>query len=228
MIENTHLHVYMAFKAPHCLQSGDAKLGSPRVLPSLAKDGNERKFIETGVWGGWLGRQLRVFKELWGGTSARPDGRAVLATDPLRLFFFSLLLPCCVQVRSFHMLLRSLVGREPTYFPVGKRGFRSGSDQMSAMPNDPIGDRTHHSSLHGTHIVTGVLGCEAITLGLACATSPDHLSLKEGWGMRLKARGQMSSFIVAQVPTEDPEVIWGWEREDQRIHMCGPGSVLLK
>ena len=54
-----------------------------RVLPSLAKDGNERKFIETGVGeDGWVD-SWGFSKELWGGTSARPDGSGCLATDPI-------------------------------------------------------------------------------------------------------------------------------------------------
>ena len=45
--------------------------------------GNERKFIETGVGeDGWVD-SWGFSKELWGGTSARPDGSGCLATDPI-------------------------------------------------------------------------------------------------------------------------------------------------
>lgn len=100
---------------------------------------------------------------------------------------------------------------------------------MSAMPNDPRETALTIHLTHGTHIVTGVLKAdEAITLGLACALVTDHLSLKEGWEAAEGSGQDVIIHFVAQVPTEDPEVIWGWEREDQKIHMCGPGSVLLK
>ena len=68
---------------------------------------------------------------------------------------------------------------------------------------------------HGAHIVTGVLKAdEAITLGLARALVADHLSLKEGWEAAEGSGQDVIVHLIAQVSTEDPEVIWGWERED--------------
>lgn len=75
---------------------------------------------------------------------------------------------------------------------------------------------------HGTHIVTGVLEADkAIALGFACALVTDHLSLKEG---RETAEGSCQDVIVhliAQIPTEDPEVIWIRRRgQSQSILKC--------
>ena len=82
---------------------------------------------------------------------------------------------------------------------------------------------------HGAHIVTGVLKADkAITLGLACALVANNLSLKEGWEAAEGSGQDVIVHLVAQVPTEDPEVIWGWEREDQRIHMLQPSVCLTE
>lgn len=55
-MENAHLYVYVNFQgSPLSPEWGMLSPALQRVLPSLAKDGNERKFIETGVGeDGWV------------------------------------------------------------------------------------------------------------------------------------------------------------------------------
>lgn len=124
------------------------------------------------------------------------------------------------------MLLRSLMGREPTYFPVGIKGSGSGLGLgLGQMLSPGEASLTIHLT-HGAHIVAGVLKAnKAIALGLACALVTDHFCLKEGWEAAEGTCQDVIIHLVTQIPTEDPEVIWGWERGGQRIQM--PGSVCL-
>lgn len=129
------------------------------------------------------------------------------------------------------MLLRSLMGREPTYFPVGGRvhGQAWGQAQARCLPCPlTLGKAAPTIHLtHGAHIVAGVLKAdEAIALGFARALVADHLSLKEGWEAAEGSCQDVIIHLIAQIPTEDSEVIWGWERGGQRIQMSG--SVLFK
>lgn len=62
---------------------------------------------------------------------------------------------------------------------------------------------------HGSHIVTGVLEADkAVALGFACALVTNHLSLKEGWETAEGTCQYVIIHLIAQVPAEDPEVIW--------------------
>lgn len=136
-------------------------------------------------------------------------------------FFFSFcFLRTTSRFRSFHILLRSLMGREPTYFPVETEGSRqawSGLGQCVPCPQSP-GEATPTIHLtHGAHVVAGVLEAdEAVALGLACALVTDHLGLKEGWEAAEGACQDVIVHLIAQIPTEDPEVIWVWGRDDVR------------
>lgn len=126
-------------------------------------------------------------------------------------FFFSFcFLRTTSRFRSFHMLLRSLMGREPTYFPVRMEISRSGLGQMPSHPLS-LGEASLTIHLtHGSYIVAGVLKAnEAIALGLACALVTDHFSLKEGWEAAEGACQDVIIHLIAQIPTEDPEIIWG-------------------
>lgn len=169
------------------------------------------------------------------GRSQRPAGWERVPSHRPYLrpnFFFSFcFLRTTSRFRSFHMLLRSLMGREPTYFPVGGRvhGQAWGQAQARCLPCPlTLGKAAPTIHLtHGAHIVAGVLKAdEAIALGFARALVADHLSLKEGWEAAEGSCQDVIIHLIAQIPTEDSEVIWGWERGGQRIQMSG--SVLFK
>lgn len=107
--------------------------------------------------------------------------------------------------------------------------------QVSVLPHALAqldGTRTHIFPIHlthGAHVVTGVLKAnEAIALCLARAFVADHLSLKEGWETTEGACQDVIVHLIAQISTEDPEVIWGWERGGQRMQMPSPVSALFK
>lgn len=124
------------------------------------------------------------------------------------------------------MLLRSLMGREPTYFPVGVEGSRSDLGGQF-LPHPPFPGEASSLTIHlphGAHIVTGVLEADkAIALGFACALVTDHLSLKEGWETAEGSGQDVIVHLIAQIPTEDPEVIW-IRREEVRASPSAPPS----
>lgn len=116
------------------------------------------------------------------GSSQRPAKRKrVLSHRPyLSPDFFFCFLHSRPSFRAFHVLLRSLVGREPTYFAF--------------------------ISTHRAHIVAGVLKAEeAIARDLASALVADPLSLKEAWEGE-GAEGEFQDGISISLPRSPQKI----------------------
>ena len=116
------------------------------------------------------------------GSSQRPAKRErVLSHRPyLSPNFSSCFLHSRPRFRAFHVLLRSLVGHEPTYLAF--------------------------ISTHGAHIVAGVLKAEeARAHDLASALVTDPLSLKEAWEGE-GAKGESQDGISISLPRSPQKI----------------------
>lgn len=91
--------------------------------PGMEMNVNLLKLV-LGRMDGWV---AKGFPKNWEGASAWLGGRGADHRPYLRPnFFFSFcFLRTTSRFRSFHMLLRSLMGREPTYFPFISRMART-------------------------------------------------------------------------------------------------------
>lgn len=233
-LRNDHLHKLMA---THYSQAGRCKASYPKecfqAQPRMEMNKNLLKLVVRKMVG-WI---VAGFPKRTLGRSqclARweqvPNHRPYLRPN----FFFSFcFLRTTSRFRSFHMLLRSLMGREPTYFPMGMEGSRLGLELgFSKYLSHPLSPGEASPTIHLTHgayIVARVLKADkAIALGLARALVADHLSFKEGWEAAEGACQDVIIHLIAQISTEDPEIIWGGERGGQRMQMLAKCLPYLK